>query len=488
MDHELVIGKYTLESLTNGMYASPFDMYREYIQNAVDSFDEAIAQGIELSEKLSIEIQVDPEKKLVVIRDNGCGISVHEAIPTLLDIGNSRKSRFISRGFRGIGRLAGLSYCEKLVFRTSYRDENCATVIEFNAALLKQLLLPTAEESVSVEDVINRIVSPRIEKETAYRRYFEVILEGVWEETGLTDIELVCDYLLQHAPLQFSSDFKWGRTIVEKMRLNGYKIPEYKITVNNKNLYKPYLDSFISDRVKRNEDLIKDVEVQTFYRGEKISALLWHAKTNFYGTIIDNSIKGIRVRQGNILIGDKGTCNHLFKEERFNGWMIGELHVLDNDIIANSRRDGFEKNDAYYELMSMLKQWALGLSKDIRHISYERSLSSPKKAVAEAERIDEVSSDINDLFSEDMGFTDDYGEGAFLDESESDELAETDYITKLEFFLNQQKRQTKYAALNLNNKLTMEQRRVLERVFDLIVQEYDEKSAEAFVETISRKF
>ena len=264
MDHELVIGKYTLESLTNGMYASPFDMYREYIQNAVDSFDEAIAQGIELSEKLSIEIQVDPEKKLVVIRDNGCGISVHEAIPTLLDIGNSRKSRFISRGFRGIGRLAGLSYCEKLVFRTSYRDENCATVIEFNAALLKQLLLPTAEESVSVEDVINRIVSPRIEKETAYRRYFEVILEGVWEETGLTDIELVCDYLLQHAPLQFSSDFKWGRTIVEKMRLNGYKIPEYKITVNNKNLYKPYLDSFISDRVKRNEDLIKDVEVQTF--------------------------------------------------------------------------------------------------------------------------------------------------------------------------------------------------------------------------------
>ena len=35
MEHELVIGKYTLESLTNGMYASPLDLYREYIQNAV---------------------------------------------------------------------------------------------------------------------------------------------------------------------------------------------------------------------------------------------------------------------------------------------------------------------------------------------------------------------------------------------------------------------------------------------------------------------
>ena len=194
------------------------------------------------------------------------------------------------------------------------------------------------------------------------------------------------------------------------------------------------------------------------------------------------------MRQGNILIGDKGTCNYLFKEERFNGWMIGELHVVDNDIIANSRRDGFEKNAAYYELMNMLKEWASGLSKDIRHISYERSLSSTKKAVAEAEKIDEVSSDINDLFTEDIGFTDDYSESAFLDESESDELAETDYITKLGIFLNQQKRQTKYAALNLNDRLTMEQRKVLERVFDLITQEYEKKTAERFVDTISRKF
>ena len=50
MKHELVIGKYTLESLTNGMYASPLDMYREYIQNAVDSFDDAIESGLDFSD------------------------------------------------------------------------------------------------------------------------------------------------------------------------------------------------------------------------------------------------------------------------------------------------------------------------------------------------------------------------------------------------------------------------------------------------------
>lgn len=48
MKRELIIGKYTLESLTNGMYASPLDMYREYIQNSVDSCDDAVGAGIEI--------------------------------------------------------------------------------------------------------------------------------------------------------------------------------------------------------------------------------------------------------------------------------------------------------------------------------------------------------------------------------------------------------------------------------------------------------
>ena len=41
----------------------------------------------------------------------------------LIDIGNSKKDRTNSRGFRGIGRLAGLGYCNQLVFSTSYLGE-----------------------------------------------------------------------------------------------------------------------------------------------------------------------------------------------------------------------------------------------------------------------------------------------------------------------------------------------------------------------------
>ena len=44
--NNIIIGKHTLESLTSGMYSDPYVVYREYIQNAVDSIDNAIAQGI----------------------------------------------------------------------------------------------------------------------------------------------------------------------------------------------------------------------------------------------------------------------------------------------------------------------------------------------------------------------------------------------------------------------------------------------------------
>lgn len=484
MDSKVVIGKYTLESLTNGMYTSPLDLYREYIQNAVDSFDTAIENGIDQLSRLYVDIYIDPDNRNITIMDNGCGVKADKVTSILLDIGNSQKNRNFSRGFRGIGRLAGLGYCDRLLFRTSAEDEKVCTNIEFNGKMLRELLLPGNSESVSIDDVIERIVCTKVEAEAPKKRYFEVILENVTTEGGLLNLELVKEYLVQHAPLPYADEFKWQHTIVEKVRLAGYKIPQYKLFLNGEELSKAYRDSFISDRVKKNEDIIQDIKVEKFYRQNHLCAILWYAQSNFYGTILDNAIKGIRIRQGNILLGDKSTCNAFFKEERFNGWLMGELHIVDQELIANSRRDGFEKNTAFYEMTALLKDWALGVSKEIRHISYERSLSNTKREVVEAESVD----DVNDLCIEELDFDESLSEGSAFEQSESDEIAEIDYIGKLSMLLNQKKHQTKYTALNINDRLTGEQRKVLERVFDLITQEYDRNQAEAFINTIAHKF
>ena len=39
---KITIGKYTLESLTTGMYIDPLILFREYIQNSSDAIDDAI--------------------------------------------------------------------------------------------------------------------------------------------------------------------------------------------------------------------------------------------------------------------------------------------------------------------------------------------------------------------------------------------------------------------------------------------------------------
>lgn len=483
MDQELIIGKYTLESLTNGMYASPLDLYREYIQNAVDSIDLTIQSGIENSEKLKIEIFIKAEENTIIIRDNGRGLKKDNAVATLIDIGNSRKERGINRGFRGIGRLSGLGYCDSLIFETSAIGENEKTVVKFNAKLLRQLLL-SKNDNESLTDVLKKIISVEHLLEKNSKHYFEVKLIGTNLKDRLMDLDVVRNYIEQHAPLPFSPDFKWGKTVQEKVRLTGYSIPDYKISINDISLYKPYSDKFISDRIRKTEDAISDIHVHPFYRDGKLSAVLWYAQTDFNGTINDNAIKGVRIRQGNILIGDRTSCNEFFKEDRFNGWLIGELHALDSELIANARRDNFEKNEVYYSLIDEFRTWAFSVSKEIRHVSYERSLTREKKAVAEAETYE----DINDLYSEDLYFADPAAEGDSLSRSDSDLIAETDYFDKLFVFLGQKKNQTKYKALNINEKLTTDQRKVLERVFDLIQQEYDEKTAESFINYISKKF
>lgn len=484
IEHELVIGKYTLESLTNGMYASPLDLYREYIQNAVDSIDSAQYIKLERAKDLRIDININEESRVISIRDNGCGISSANAVSTLIDIGNSTKSRSLYRGFRGIGRLAGLGYCSELVFTTSMAGENVKSIIAFNAELLHDLLLTNEQESVSVSDVMGQVINISVLPEKDQKHYFEVKLIGVHDSDGLLDELLVKDYLLQHAPLPYSIDFKWRRTVHEKVRLAGYVIPSYNISLNGDALFKPYRDNFVSDRVKKVEDYIQDIIVKPFYRDNVLIAILWYAKSSFFGTINDNTIKGIRIRQGNILIGDKTTCNSLFKEERFNGWLIGELHVIDPDLIVNSRRDNFEKNQSYHCLVNAFKEWTNVISKDIRRISYERSLTRERKAIVEAQYFE----DVNDLCTEDLSFAEDTAEIDFLDSGESQTIAESDYIGKLSVLLGQKKAQTKYRALNINSKLTMEQRKVLERVFDVIQQEFSRDQAELFINCIAKNF
>ena len=200
---EISIGKFTLESLTTGMYNEPETCYREYIQNAVDAIDSAIGQGLITKEESRIEIIVDEEHRSISIRDNGSGIKEEIASKTLLDIGNSTKLHSVNRGFRGIGRLGGLSYCKTLSFCTSAAGDKTKTLVSFDCEKLKVLLIPGQNDDHTLQSVIEAVTEVTTLNEQESAHYFIVKLEGVDDIETLLNVDIVRDYVSQVAPLPF---------------------------------------------------------------------------------------------------------------------------------------------------------------------------------------------------------------------------------------------------------------------------------------------
>ena len=156
---EPVAGKFLLEILTKGMYSNPMHVYREYIQNSTDAIDQAIASGILSADEAAIHINIDCGKQTITIRDNGCGISADLAREILLSIGDSLKNGVDERGFRGIGRLAGLAYAKEVQFATSSCGESVKTVMTCDCEKMQRLLQKSNKETSDVMETFMAISS-----------------------------------------------------------------------------------------------------------------------------------------------------------------------------------------------------------------------------------------------------------------------------------------------------------------------------------------
>src|SRR4051794_431192 len=123
-DESIVVGKDILEVLSSAMYVDPLAIYREYIQNAADAIDEGRRTGVLGTKEIgTVEIEIDIEKRSVIIRDNGTGIPMNEFEMRMTSFGSSAKRGSNARGFRGVGRLSGLAYCQELIFRSRSAGE-----------------------------------------------------------------------------------------------------------------------------------------------------------------------------------------------------------------------------------------------------------------------------------------------------------------------------------------------------------------------------
>ncbi len=348
----IVVGKNVLESLTTGMYSDNRIVYREYIQNASDSIDRAVRDGTLPKEQARMDITINANRRQIRIRDNGTGIPAKRVHAQLGDIGKSAKNFKEQRGFRGIGRLGGLGYCEEVRFVTSYQGETTKTVVAWDCVELRRLLQPQVEPDLDVVAVVSRVTTETSEKEDVAAHYFEVVLTGVDKgHDNLLELDGIKDYLAQVAPAPFNHQkFTELRKINQKLLELGKKPEEYQLFLNQEQVFKPYARKVAAGNIEK--DFLEDIE---FFQGEHQGNLFflgWYGKTCLSGVIKDQSVAGIRVRKSNLLIGDSRTLDEFFGANRtyqnFNRWYVGEIYVFHHDLIPNSRRDSFEQNETYF--------------------------------------------------------------------------------------------------------------------------------------------
>ena len=411
---DISIGKFTLESLTTGMYSEPESCFREYIQNSVDSIDMAIEQDLLKPDESRIEIIVDEDRREISIKDNGTGISSNLVRNTLLDIGNSTKLHTVNRGFRGIGRLGGLSYCKTLSFCTTSHGDDVKSIVTFDCEKLRRLLIPGPGDEHTLQGVIEAVTNVVFLEEQPASHYFIVKMEGVDDIATLLDIELVRDYISQVAPLPYRKAFYWGTVIKQELQSKGIAIEEYPIFIGRSfekltQIYKPYkITQEVSLRSGIAKDEISGISFFDVIADDNTSlAYGWYADTEYSGTLADDRMSGIRVRLGNILIGNAKTLSPYFKESRFNGWVLGELYIKSSNLIPNARRDDFESNETFSQFEKGVRLTVGSeVSDKIRAASKARNNPSAKtikkaeKTIAQAEAI--LQTGFNSSFEKDQ--------------------------------------------------------------------------------------
>jgi len=135
--------------------------------------------------------------------------------------------------------------------------------------------------------------------------------------------------LSQVAPVPFAPEFQFGAQITAKLQ-EHVALTELEIRVSgvDRPIYRPHHNVFGSE--EKHEGVFETasfVEIPAI--DGKPAAIGWVLHHDYEGAIpTDALVKGLRLRSGNIQVGDPSLLEELFVEPRFNAWAVGEVQGL----------------------------------------------------------------------------------------------------------------------------------------------------------------
>ena len=114
-------------------------------------------------------------------------------------------------------------------------------------------------------------------------------------------------------------------------------------------LYRPHHNSMkVDGKVEAVFKALETFEVSGVDGG--IAAVGWVIHHEYSGALSNRTfVKGLRLRSGNIQVGDHSVLESLFPEPRFNSWAVGEIHIVDPKILANGQRVDFQEHHVHLD-------------------------------------------------------------------------------------------------------------------------------------------
>lgn len=414
MANNALIGIRLLETLTSALYEDPIALFREYVQNSVDSFVANPIKG-----EFHIRIDVDKTNRNITFIDNGLGIPKRSFNKKMRSISLSDKSDD-EIGFRGIGRLSGMPFCKTLIFHNKVRGSSEIQTFEWSGADYKKLL--ENKSNASLEKTIKEIAKSDKysgSNEKSEEHYFKVELLSYSDEIARL-VENDKNLLLRLGkilPVPYKKNFVEAETIHNYYKeVIGRKLQDYEfdITLNGNQIEKPYdkkniLESGIRFRnicirTGENEDAVKPIGILWFTHNRKVTS---NGK---------NQPRGIYVRSKNMLMGDEyaiatavmkskdlyaGTLREL--TQTLNG-VFGEVLLYAPRILFdNARRDWFRLDNNSAQLNSIMAEYLIDL-KDYRYAASEafndlKSQEKREKLVKAFKQLNRVEVNNEGLFS-----------------------------------------------------------------------------------------
>ena len=382
MSDNALVGGDILRLVTAGMYDNPLVIYREYLQNAADSLA-SLRDG-----RSSVTVTLDPVGSQVTIMDEGAGLSPTDAVRRLVHIGNSIKVTGVDRGLRGVGRLSALAFAENVHFTTRTRALEPVTRVSWSGRTLRELDIAHADARTAIEacTTVRSLPDDRWPD-----RFFEVTVDRVARHaaSSILNKDTVRSYIGEVCPVPLAASFPLACDIQDFLTAHtDYFVLDVRLNGDDEQIVRPFGQAIpLTDDYSAVFERLETRVVPQLDQ-DRPAAVLWLAHTPYAGSISRRlAIRGLRARVGNIQIGSDDIFKHLFHETRFNGWCVGEVHIVDSRIVPNSRRDYFEFGPHLRNLENHIGAIAHEISSRCRRASSRRNkLRAMRAAIHQIKR------------------------------------------------------------------------------------------------------